>query len=125
MNRSIFIVIVDFLLLSLLAFARFDSDQDVTVRKGGQLAPQSSAHEKEMVNVLKLSLEEERQARDQLAAELNQAQSTLRSREELLAERERRIQESQLALKRKSDEAAKLAAERSNLENQFARAQTN
>jgi hypothetical protein len=125
MNRSIFIVIVDFLLLSLITFARFDSDQDVTARKGGQLAQQGSAGEKEMMNVLKLSLEEERQARETLTAQLTETQDTLKSREELLAERERRIKESQLSLQRKSEEAQKLAVERAALEQQFTRAQTN
>src|SRR4051812_48045565 len=126
MNRSIFIVIVDFLLLSLITFARFDSDQDVSARKGGQLAEQRpSAGEKEMMNVLKLSLEEERQAREALAAQLTETQDTLKSRDELLAERERRIKESQLSLQRKSEEARKLTAERAVLEQEFTRAQTN
>ena len=126
MNRSIFIVIVDFLLLSLIAFARFDSDQDVTARKGGQLALQNnSPAQKEVVNVLKLSLEEERRAREELAAQLNQTETTLRSREELLADREKRIQESQLSLQRKNEEAQKLATERAALQTQFAQAQTN
>jgi hypothetical protein len=126
MNRSIFIVIVDFLLLSLIAFARFDSDQDLTARKGGQLALQDNGPaQKEVVNVLKLSLEEERRAREELAAQLTQTETTLRSREELLADREKRIQESQLSLQRKSEEAQKLAAERATLQTQFAQAQTN
>src|SRR3954451_9429369 len=125
MNRSIFIVIVDFLLLSLITFARFDSDQDPNARKGGELAPQPPPGQKEMVNVLKLSLEEERQAREQLATELNQTQDRVKTQEELLALRERRIRESQETLQRKSDEARKLAAERAALEAQFTRAQTN
>src|SRR6266404_1437553 len=126
MNRSIFIVIVDFLLLSLIAFARFDSDQDLTARKGGQLALQDTQPaQREVVNVLKLSLEEEKRAREELAAQLTQTESTLRNREELLADREKRIQESQLSLQRKSEEAQKLAAERTTLQTQFAQAQTN
>src|SRR5436190_3400446 len=124
MNRSIFIVIVDFLLLSLIAFARFDSDQDLTARKGGQLALQDTG-QKEVVNVLKLSLEEERRARDELTTQLTQTESTLRNREELLVDREKRIQESQLSLQRKNEEAQKLAAERAALQTQFAQAQTN
>src|SRR4030095_993947 len=129
MNRSIFIVIDDFLLLSLITFARFDSDQDVAARKGGQLALDNSRPEapaqKEMVNVLKLSLEEERRAREDLTTQLTQTETTLRDREQLLADREKRIQESQLSLQRKSEEARKLAAERAALQNEFAQAQTN
>jgi hypothetical protein len=129
MNRSIFIVIVDFLLLSLLAFARFDSDQDVTTRKGGQLAQQlqpgqTQVGQKEMLNVLKLSLEEERQVRERLKGQLTETQDTLRTREELLAVREKSIQESQLSLQRKNEEAKKLAAERALLKEQMAQAQT-
>src|SRR5882672_2793748 len=125
MNRSIFIVIVDFLLLSLITFARFDSDQDMTTRKGGQLAMANNPAQKEVVNVLKLSLEEERRAREELSAQLTQTESTLRNREELLVDREKRIQESQLSLQRKNEEAQKLAAERAALQTQFAQAQTN
>jgi len=125
MNRSIFIVIVDFLLLSLIAFARFDSDQDVTTRKGGQLVEQSSTRDKEMMNVLKLSLEEEKKTRDELTAALTETRETLKGREELLADRERKIQDSQQALQRKNEEAQKLAAERATLEQQFTQAQTN
>src|SRR5436190_12212818 len=125
MNRSIFIVIVDFLLLSLITFARFDSDQDVTARKGGQLALTDNTAQKEVVAVLKLSLEEEKRARDELTAQLTQTESTLRNREELLADREKRIQESQLSLQRKTEEAQKLASERATLQTQFAQAQTN
>jgi hypothetical protein len=130
MNRSIFIVIVDFLLLSLIAFARFDSDHDVTARKGGQLAmdnapPPETPAQKELVNVLKLSLEEERRSRDELTAQLTQTETTLRSREEMLADREKRIQESQLSLQQKAEEARKLAAERAALQTEFAKAQTN
>src|SRR5260221_3478727 len=107
MNESIFIVIVDFLLLSLLAFASFDSDQDVTARKGGQLAQQQqpNAGQKELLGTLKLSLEEERFVRERLLSQLTNTQETLRNRDEALAEREKRIQESQLSLQQKSEEA--------------------
>ena len=125
MNRSIFIVIVDFLLLSLITFARFDSDQDVNGRKGGELAPQPPPGQKEVVNVLKVSLEEERQAREQLTLTLNQTQDRVKTQEELLLERERRIRESQQSLQRKNEEAQKLAAERAALAQEFSRAQTN
>ncbi len=126
MNRSIFIVIVDFLLLSLVTFARFDSLDTAPKRTASSsLTANSPARDKDMVDVLKVSLEQERQAREKLHQQLNQTQEALRSREDLLVERDRRILQSQETLQRKDQETQRLAAERAALEAQYGASRSN
>lgn len=125
MNRSIFIVIVDFLLLSLIAFARFDSDEVVKKKDVQAAVRDASGSENDMVDVLKLSLEEERLAREKLNDQLGQTQDTLRTREESLADREKRLRDTQENLTRKEDEARRLDTERTTLQQRLSVNQTN
>ena len=145
MNRSILIVVVDFLLLSLLFFAKFD---DPEAEKKGEVkqAVSDTSTSQDMVDVLKLSLDEERVAREKVNTELNQAQTTLsktesaltktetaltqtkdtlRVKEETLADREKRIRETQESLARKEAEARQLDAERAQLSTRLTATQTN
>src|SRR5947208_1645116 len=119
MNRSALIVIVDFLLISLLAFSRFD-DQDLPVEKSGTptIAASTGGHQ-DVVDVLKLSLNQEKESREQLNEQLRQAQAQLQSREQVLGDREKLIREAEQVLTQKADEAARLSRERSALEQQF------
>jgi hypothetical protein len=73
-----------------------------------------------MMAVLKVSLEQEHQAREQLDEKLQRTQADLKTREELLSEREARIRASQETLRGKSEEALRLAQERAALEAQVA-----
>jgi len=90
MNRSLLLVICDFLLLSLLALARFDAPtQEETAEESVEV--ESVTAESELVDVLKLTLESEREQQQQL-------QSALESANQAIEEREKRIQESQQKL---------------------------
>lgn len=121
MNRSILIVIVDFLLISLLAFSNFD--EPATVNRSAAPAAKRDSRQ-DMVDVLKLSLDKERQSREQLDEQLKQAQAQLQGREQTLSEREKLIREAEQMLREKAEEAARLARERTALQQQFASTQS-
>ena len=123
MNRSVLIVIVDFLLISLLAFSHFD-EQDLAQAKPGQVAslPANSGRQ-DVMDVLKLSLNKERESREQLNEQLRQTQAQLQSREQVLGDREKLMREAEQLLRQKADEAARLARDRSAMEQQMAATQ--
>src|ERR1051325_3429412 len=119
MNRSVLIVIVDFLLITLLAFSNLD-EQNLTSQKppAAAGAPRPNAGRQDVVDALKLSLNKEKETREALNAQLQQAQAQLQSREQTLAEREKLIRDAEQTLQQKVDEAARLGRERANLEQQ-------
>lgn len=125
MSRSLLIVICDFLLLSLLALAKFD------VAGGPEEQPEQVAvaenlkAEQDLIEVLKLSLEAERASREDLAGDLDTTQQALQEREETLAEREKRLEDLAADLERREEERRRLEEERSSLQNQVTEAQSN
>jgi X-X-X-Leu-X-X-Gly heptad repeat protein len=126
MNRSVLIVIVDFLLISLLAFSRLD-EPDIQLDKAGKTAPTvaSTGPHQDVMDVLKLSLSKERESREQLNEQLRQTQAQLQTREQVLSDREKLIREAEQMLRQKAEEAARLSRERSSIEQQFTATQAN
>jgi len=126
MNRSILIVICDFLLVSLIAFSNLDSlspgrsNSKLEVSIDRKPAPAN-----DMVGALKMALEDERQTREKLSAELSDTRESMRMRETQLAERDARLRESQENLQRTEVQARQLQEERTALEKQIAAAQKN
>lgn len=120
MNRSVLIVIVDFLLISLLAFSRIE-DADVTQEQTGTPSTvlDTTGNRQDLMEVLKVSLDKEQESRALLHEQLRQAETQLETREQLLGDRERVINEAQQLLQLKDEEAARLARERSSIEQQF------
>jgi hypothetical protein len=136
MNRSILIVICDFLLLSLLVFSTVDlealsgdrSDHPVKL----DMTINSPDNRKELAGVMKLALDDERQARELLLSELartrgemGQKQTALAERERALTERDRQLQTFQQNLQSKEQQARQLAQEKNLLEEHVAAVQTN
>lgn len=124
MNRSILIVIVDFLLVSLLAFSRVDQ---VDLKKPSMQPPAllpSRAGREDLVDVLKVSLDQEKQEREQLHDQLRQTEAQLQNREQALTEREKAMRDAEIALQQKNEEAAKLQRERQALEEQISTTQS-
>lgn len=115
MNRSLLIVICDFLLLSLLALARFDqpADQEPQGMDGALNDPMAS---QDMIEVLRLSLASERDFRMELDNELSQTREELEQRARLLAEREKKLKEAEQQTTVLSEEKSRLEAERAQLE---------
>jgi hypothetical protein len=115
MNRSILIVICDFLLVSLLAFSTVDIN-NIAVEGGARDAKPNIANNladsaKDLTAVMRLALDEERRGRDQLIGELNQTRAVMGKQEALLTERDQ--------------QALRLQEERAALQRQFLAAQTN
>ncbi|MEQ9824951.1 MAG: hypothetical protein ABQ298_11250 [Puniceicoccaceae bacterium] len=115
MNRSILLVICDFLLLSLLALARFDApvtDDSAEVEAEGEvLSPEA-----ELVDILKLSLQAEREAQAALAAELEQSNLSIEEKESLLANTNQNLEQTQQMLERERKQKQELMEQREMLQ---------
>jgi hypothetical protein len=129
MNRSILIVICDFLLVSLLAFSSVDINQ---VAQEGRSRPMQSitgtnspAAREDLAAVMSLALEEERRNREQLMGELARSRAESEQQVALLVQREQQVQTFQQQLQQREQEAQRLERERMTLQAQFATAQTN
>lgn len=110
MNRSLLLVICDFLLLSLLALARFDEPEDQAPQAERAIEQDAIANQ-DLIDVLKMSLDAEQETRDELSTELEETRDQLEARAKTLAEREAKLEETQQT-------AEQLAAERDRLEEQ-------
>ena len=102
MNRSILIVICDFLLVSLVAFTTVDvnkvADQGTREIKL-DMATNRVDSSKDLTAVMRLALDEERRNRDRLVGELVKTRDTLAREQSLLGERDKQVRsvEQQLA----------------------------
>ncbi len=123
MNRSILIVICDFLLVSLLAFSTIDINK-VSQAGAPQLVQtpakpdQVTGHQEDLGNVMRLALVEERRNRDQLLGELSRTRS-------IVTEQSQQIQSTRSQLQNKEQLAAQLSQAQTNLQRQFTAAQSN
>ncbi|PWU11850.1 MAG: hypothetical protein C5B50_22595 [Verrucomicrobia bacterium] len=129
MNRSILIVICDFLLVSLLAFSSIDINNAFKERSAPQIKPVvadvQAESGKDLTAVMRVALEEERKNRDALMGELARSREAATKQQALLAERERQTQTLQGELQSREQEAQKLQQQQANLQEQYASAQTN
>lgn len=117
MSRSLLLVICDFLLLSLLALARFDdpNEQEPTQElTAEERAVADAAVDKDLVDILKLSLEAEKVGTADLAEELEQARESLEEREKALADKEERLNKAQMTAEQLVEE--KVAIEQARAE---------
>ncbi len=126
MNRSVLIVIVDFLLVSLLAFSRID-EPDMKLQDPGQrTTPAGPVNQRQdLMDTLKLSLSKEREQREQANERLQLLQAQLQAREQVLGDREKLIREAEQVLREKAAEAARLERERAALEQERRAIQSN
>jgi len=129
MNRSMLIIITDFLLLSLLTFANFEEvrtpEQRTVPASSGLNPPLNLARDGEVMDVLKMSLEQERAAREGLTSKLSAAEEALRTRESLVADSQKKIAESEQSLRQRDLESRNLEKGRLLLQQQLSAAQTN
>ena len=110
MNRSILLVICDFLLLSLLALARFDApvtEQDAPEEQGELVTPEA-----ELVDVLKMSLEAERETQQEMLARLEEAKNTLENKDKSISEIETTLSQTQSELAQEREEKANVIEQR-------------
>ena len=123
MNRTILIVICDFLLVSLLAFSTVDinkatdegQERRVSTTISTNQAPEVS---KDLTAVMRMALEEERKNREELMGELNRSRLSA-------SEREKQAENIRKDLQAREQEAQRLQQLQTNLQQQFATAQAN
>jgi hypothetical protein len=134
MNRSILIVICDFLLVSLLAFSTVDinkvADEGIPRTAKFEIVTNQVDSGKDLAAVMRLALDEERRGRDMLVGELNRTreaaahqQSLLGEKEKLLTDKEKQLQTFQQDLQTRDQQAARLQQELQTKEQQAARLQ--
>ena len=98
MNKTLLLIICDFLLLNLLALTRWEKAEPQRATIEAAAAPSASAAAAPVVNadmleLMRVSLEDEKAARDALAAQLSNTQGTLTEREKALAQAEQQKQQ--------------------------------
>jgi hypothetical protein len=88
MNKTLLLIMCDFLLLNLLALTRWEKAEpsqtqlETAAPRSAAAAPAVNA---DMVELMRVSLEDEKVSREQLAAQLSSTQGTLSEREKNLA----------------------------------------
>jgi hypothetical protein len=91
MNKTLLLIIVDFLFLNLIALTRWEKAEPIHARKppvpemagkNGSMPPR----DQDLVEVMRLSLADEQKVREQTSAELQAAQSAIQTREKSLAQ---------------------------------------
>ena len=96
MNRSILIVICDFLLVSLLAFSTADINKTTNEGEPRQVrvdfATNRVDNRQDLATVMRLALEQERKGRELLVGELAKTRAAAGQQQALLSEREKEVQ---------------------------------
>src|SRR5437762_12730522 len=120
MNRSILIVICDFLLVSLLAFSSFDKlNEEPPERKSDALPGKKEIGGKQdMMAALKLALADEKQSREKLTSELAKAREAVQAKQALMEQRDSAVQQTSAALQKAEAQTHELAEQRSTLQQQ-------
>jgi len=90
MNKTLLLIICDFLLLNLLALTRWEKAEPARAKQPPvpEMSSNAVTKDQDLVETMKLSLEDERAAREQLAQQLREASSALGEREQNLAQLE-------------------------------------
>jgi hypothetical protein len=114
MNKTLMLVICDFLLLSMLALARFDPPEEAPDTTLDATASAATA-EAELVALLEESLQAEQGSRENLSSDLAETRENLQEQARLLAEREARLEQTTEALESTRENLQAKAAEAENL----------
>ena len=115
MNKTLMLVICDFLLLSMLALARFDPPEerpDVTL----DATAASATAEAELISLLEESLQSELESRSGLSDDLTETRQDLEKQALNFAEREAALAATQKSLQEKATKAAQLTVANANIE---------
>lgn len=90
MNKTLLLVICDFLLLNILALTRWENAEPVRPQQtpATSSGADPATKDQDIVDVMKMSLEDERAQREQLAKQLQSTEESLQSREQSLSKLE-------------------------------------
>src|SRR5688500_13459162 len=122
MNRTLLIVICDFLLLTLISTARLDQVPSIQSQQNGPIrlesysgatptavaptkAPPLDPRTADVLQAMRSTLEEERTSREQLASTLSETEAALRAQQDLAAQRQQQLQVASRAIEAKEQEA--------------------
>jgi X-X-X-Leu-X-X-Gly heptad repeat protein len=90
MNKTLLLILCDFLLLTLLALTRWESAEPPRPTQAQQAVPELAANavtkEQDLVETMRQSLADERSVREELAQKLSSADAALAAREQNLAQ---------------------------------------
>ena len=111
MNRSVLLVICDFLLLSILALAKFDTSQTEEPEEMVQQKEQSEAMEEDLIEVLRLSLTAEQAEREELLQQLQTKEQKINTQEDLLSSKDEKLTETMYSLEALKESQIKLKQE--------------
>jgi len=114
MNKTLLLIICDFLLLNLLALTRWDEAEPV--RNSSAPVPEVQANaarpkNQDLVDMMKVALEQEKAVRDQLQQRLQFAESDVKTREQTLAQIQAQRSQLEQTLKQ-SQTAAQVLSQR-------------
>src|SRR5438552_3081364 len=108
MNRSMLIIICDFLLVTLVAFSNFEANVTPPVEGRPAAGTKTVGGDKDLVGTLKLALEDEKQSREKLTTDLQRT-------EQALAQREQSVKQFQESLRKTEEQARQLEQQRATL----------
>lgn len=114
MSRAALVIICDFLLISLLSLANFEEPARQQVNTPDPAAVDAQAMTN-LIEIMQQALEQERGARAETQAQLDEAQRALQNREQLLAQREDQVRDQEESLSEIERRAQELARERERL----------
>ena len=120
MNRSILIVICDFLLVSLLAFSTVDinktTNEGVPRQVRTTIATNPVENRQDLAAVMRLALEQEHKGRELLVGELAKTREAVGQQQALLGEREKQMQTFRQELQQKEQQTTQLEQQQKNLQ---------
>ena len=123
MNRSILIVICDFLLVSLLAFSTVDinktTGEGVPRQVKLNLATNQADNRQDLAAVMRLALEQEHKGRELLVGELAKTREAAGQQQALLSEREKQVQTFRQELLQKEQQTTQLEQQQKNLQQEL------
>ncbi|MGJ8652583.1 MAG: hypothetical protein ACSHX8_04875 [Opitutaceae bacterium] len=123
MNKTLMLVICDFLLLSMLALARFDPPEEKPEATLDATASSATA-EAELIALLEESLKSELTSRENLNEDLTDTREDLQAKARALAEREAALEATQKTLEKTAAEVKALAQTKAEIEADQARLAT-
>jgi len=88
MNKTLLLILCDFLLLNLLALTRWEKAEPARAKQPPvpQMAANAATKDQDLVDAMKLSLADERSTREQLTQKLSSTESTLAQRDQNLTQ---------------------------------------
>ena len=112
MNKTLLLILCDFLLLNLLALTRWEKAEPASAKQPPvpEMSANAATKDRDLVETMKESLADERATRDQLAQKLSSVESNLTTREQNLAKLEADRAQLSTALTETQQTAADLSA---------------